>query len=173
MSSLLRIVQLRGRVRLEEPYQYIIWWICLVDVNALLSGNIKGGHFIRALIRSGSIPTVDQMLGIQDFLGSGAYLSEEDSNSLAAAYSLQREIVLVSANIGFLRVHIEDTIPRQSQQESLLQHEWQVQSDKYHSILKRTWNSYMPPELIERLDNNRIFDGARSIIDAVSFTWFI
>lgn len=122
-----------------EPFPYIIWWICIIDIHALLSGNGKG-TFVGSLMSSGQVPTLLEM-------GRGPSFAEldlrapEEASLMPSSIECHQTISLLAARLGFLASGLRDTARTRSSSQQIAavkaSHVQQVQD--LREILKQAW----------------------------------
>src|SRR5215469_6635614 len=83
-----------------ERYPYIIWWVCNIDLYALLSG-AGTGEFLSTMIKSNMLPKPEFQLYP---LGPSGYsiIYPEETDSLPAILHLHHETFVLAARLGFL-----------------------------------------------------------------------
>ncbi|KAF7181707.1 hypothetical protein CNMCM7691_001004 [Aspergillus felis] len=100
ISRLLHISALRRSTFGTEPYPHIIWWICNVDLYALLSGAGTGAFVQEALENPALLPGLgafQQSMHIQSYRS----VSLEDGDSLIV-FRLYHDTFKLAARLGFL-----------------------------------------------------------------------
>jgi hypothetical protein len=165
MSSLKSIILTRRQSRTSEPYPYVIWCACLIDINALLSGTGKG-DFIMAMRQGRFIPSAQEMLQSPPFLGHQPLLP--DSSGLAkAAWELQCNLYMVATEISIcrLRIQAENVHPGSPFQQT---EPIQGQLAKLREMLDETWNRSMNASLLRAIDEQKLSECTTAILNAVS-----
>ncbi|KAJ5157539.1 uncharacterized protein N7482_008639 [Penicillium canariense] len=100
ITRLLHISLLRRSRFGREPHPFILWWICHIDLYALLSG-AGNGDFVRAIMDNQMLPGSDCLLYPSMTEGySMIYADEHDS--LPAIMRLYAETFSLATQIGFL-----------------------------------------------------------------------
>ncbi|KAF4231628.1 hypothetical protein CNMCM6457_005251 [Aspergillus fumigatiaffinis] len=100
ISRLLHISALRRSTFGTEPYPHIIWWVCSVDLYALLSGAGTGAFVQEAMENPDLLPghgTFQQSMHIQSYRS----VSLEDGDSLIVL-RLYHDTFKLAARLGFL-----------------------------------------------------------------------
>lgn len=101
---LLHIVFLRRARFGREPHPFILWWICHIDLYALLSG-AGTGQFVRAIMDHQMLPSPDSLLyPIVPEGYSMIYLNEHDS--LPVLMRLYAGTFHLAAQLGFLAAEL-------------------------------------------------------------------
>ena len=91
----------------EEPYPAVLWWICKIDILALLSG-CGNGEFIDDALRTDSVPTVPHFL--QSSCAGATSLRRVASRELVSSvYTVCRKTFLLAAEIGQLARHLRQS----------------------------------------------------------------
>lgn len=100
LSTLLRISLLRREVFGVERFPFVVWWICLIDLDALFSGAGRG-EFVGSMIRSDNIPLPSfhqYPLGLD---GSSIVYAEE-VESLPTVLQLDYEVTILAIRLALL-----------------------------------------------------------------------
>lgn len=100
MSRLLDLVFLRVQTFGNERFPYIVWWVCNIDLYALLSG-IGRGEFLAAVIESHMLPGPESQLYPVTPDGRSVIYSNEQ-NILPAVLQLHHETFILATRLGFL-----------------------------------------------------------------------
>jgi hypothetical protein len=112
ISRLLHIALLRRSKFGREPHPFILWWICHIDLYALLSG-AGAGEFIRAILDNQMLPSPESLLYPSTPEGySIIYAGEHDS--LPTLMRLYTSTFKLTARLGFLATqlrHEKSTLP--------------------------------------------------------------
>lgn len=161
MNLLKKIIQERRRrwetEDVAEQFPYVIWWTCLVDLNALLSG-IGSGEVVLSLIHSNRVPTGAEIREAPLFLDTPV-LSDRDRNFLTGAWLLQREIGIAAARIGEIALQIRSAYFQTLHQGSIQSpqlHEMQGHADHAMELLQSTWESTLHPHLTKAIEENTL-----------------
>lgn len=87
-----------------ERYPFIIWWVCNIDLNALLSG-AGSGEFLGAILKNNMLPEPEFQLYP---LGPDGYsvIYPEEADSLPAILRLHRETFILASRLGFLAAEL-------------------------------------------------------------------
>ncbi|EPS27574.1 hypothetical protein PDE_02517 [Penicillium oxalicum 114-2] len=112
ISRLLHIALLRRSKFGREPHPFIIWWICHIDLYALLSGAGQG-DFVRTLMDHQMLPEWDSLLYPSAAEGYSVIYSDEH-DSLPTLMRLYADSFSVAAQIGFLGARLrreKHTVP--------------------------------------------------------------
>ncbi|KAJ5172302.1 transcriptional regulator family: Fungal Specific TF [Penicillium capsulatum] len=104
ISRLLHIVFLRQSRFGREPHPFIIWWICHIDLYALLSG-AGSGEFLRAIMDHQMLPSSDSLLYPTAAEGSSVIYREEHE-SLPVMMRLYADMFVLAAQLGFLAAQL-------------------------------------------------------------------
>jgi hypothetical protein len=84
----------------SERYPYIIWWVCNIDLYALLSG-AGTGEFLGAMLKNNMLPAPECQLYPLDPSGYSIVYPDE-SDCLPAVLQLHHETFILAAQLGFL-----------------------------------------------------------------------
>ncbi|KAJ5085651.1 transcriptional regulator family: Fungal Specific TF [Penicillium argentinense] len=104
ISRLLHITFLRRNRYGREPYPFIIWWICHIDLYALLSG-AGTGEFLRAILDNQMLPSSDCLLYPSVAEGYSVIYSDEH-DSLPTIMHLYADTFRLTAQLGFLAAQL-------------------------------------------------------------------
>lgn len=100
ISTLLKITLLRQRIFGGERFPFIVWWICGIDLDAVLSG--KGaGEFVGYMLKNDLIPPPSfhlYPLGAD----SSSVVYPEERETLPLVLQLDYEVVLHAIRLGLL-----------------------------------------------------------------------
>ncbi|KAI9832370.1 MAG: hypothetical protein M1819_004358 [Sarea resinae] len=100
LEHLLRITLLRHDRFGHEPYPHLIWWLCVMDVYASLSGT-GHGEYIHTLLANNLVPSPKETLHLET-LSRKNQISQEEFDLLYSISAFQRKIVLLAARVGRL-----------------------------------------------------------------------
>ncbi|CAL5867716.1 uncharacterized protein PFLUO_LOCUS1935 [Penicillium psychrofluorescens] len=100
ISRLLHISFLRRDRFGREPHPFVLWWVCHIDLYALLSG-AGTGEFVRAVIDHQMLPSSDCLLSPSAPEGYSVIYGDE-SNSLPTLMRLYYDSFMLAARLGFL-----------------------------------------------------------------------
>ncbi|KAJ5748069.1 uncharacterized protein N7511_009765 [Penicillium nucicola] len=104
ISRLLHIAFLRRSKYGQEPYPFILWWVCHIDLYALLSG-AGTGEFVRAVIDHQMLPGSDSLLYPTAPEGYSVIYSDEH-DSLPVIMRLYHDTFRLAAQLGFLATQL-------------------------------------------------------------------
>ena len=100
LAQLLRISLLRREVFGGERFPFITWWICNIDLYALLSGAGRG-EFVETMLKNDMMPPPSFHLYPLGMDGSSiVYAGETDS--LPTILQLNNEVTLLAVRLGLL-----------------------------------------------------------------------
>lgn len=168
VETLLKITLLRRSIYGREKFPYVIWWICNIDLDALLSG-MGHGAFLGYMLKNDLIPPPSYHLFPLGSDGTSIIYAEEQ-DTLPTALQLDYEVTILAARLGLLTYEFRNDVSfdtlnlqqramtvrvRQSRildlQESL-RHLWNVPAirDLSHEqlptrtqrLLQRSWSMY-------------------------------
>ena len=143
IKALRALVQQRRTLQPVESYPYIIWWICQVDINALLSGS-GDGEFIAFILQNNLLPTSRQLHECGSFLTAGSLFPPE-WEMMCSALDFHWQILAHAASIGHLakqmRAAAAQLLQPVTHAQTVL---WRQQADRARDLLFQTWNSQMP-----------------------------
>ncbi|EFR01749.1 hypothetical protein MGYG_04749 [Nannizzia gypsea CBS 118893] len=123
IQRLIRICYMRGAILQREPFPFVVWWICWIDLYALFSG-AGTGDFVRNLLAHDMIPAaLSQLYPIGDDGKSIIYPGEE--HTLPVMLRLNRDTFILAIRLGILaadcrRDTVSQTFPDGSMGYSLL-----------------------------------------------------
>lgn len=100
ISTLLKITLLRRRVFGGERFPFIVWWVCDIDLDALLSGP-GPGEFVGHMLKNDLIPPPSFQLYPLGADGSSVVYPEE-RDSLPVALQLSYEVALHAMRLGLM-----------------------------------------------------------------------
>jgi hypothetical protein len=104
ITQLLRISFMRISTFGTERYPFIIWWVCNIDLNALLSG-AGSGEFLGAILKNNMLPEPEFQLYPLEPDGYSVIYPEE-ADSLPAILRLHRETFILASRLGFLAAEL-------------------------------------------------------------------
>ncbi|XHG05253.1 hypothetical protein AWENTII_008493 [Aspergillus wentii] len=112
ISRLLHISILRRSTLGAERYSFVIWWVCNIDLYALLSG-AGTGEFIGAMIENHLLPEAGSLLYPA---GNGGYsvIYPQENDSLPILLRLYHDTFILSFQLGFLGAEIRRSIKQSS-----------------------------------------------------------
>ncbi|KAE9381423.1 hypothetical protein N431DRAFT_321494 [Stipitochalara longipes BDJ] len=99
-NQLLRIITLRRQSQNTEPYDFIVWMICRIDVYALLCAN-GTGRFVDVLLKQNMLPSPERCLPptFQHHLDT---FPPSERPYFPALIRLNQEVVLLALQVGQL-----------------------------------------------------------------------
>lgn len=104
ISRLLHIAYLRRTKFGREPHPFIIWWICHIDLYALLSG-AGTGEFLRGIMDNHMLPGSECLLYPPTREGYSVIYSDEHE-SLPVMMRLYADTFRLAVQLGFLAVQL-------------------------------------------------------------------
>lgn len=104
ISRLLHISFLRRSKFGREPHPFILWWICHIDLYALLSG-AGTGEFVRAIMDHQMLPASESLLYPSAPEGYSVVYPEEH-DSLPVLMRLYADTFSLAAQLGFLAAQL-------------------------------------------------------------------
>ncbi|KAJ5298641.1 uncharacterized protein N7443_006761 [Penicillium atrosanguineum] len=104
ISRLLHIAFLRRSKFGREPHPFILWWICHIDLYALLSG-AGTGEFVRAVIDHQMLPTSECLL-YPSVPEGYSMIYPEEHDSLPVMMRLYADSFTLAAQLGFLAAQL-------------------------------------------------------------------
>jgi hypothetical protein len=108
LDSLRHLAQQRFHRNGMETHPYLIWSICVLDVNASLMGHDNCG-FIRAMMDANMLPPVGQGLPTSGF-GSPDPCSSSEAHLLPAIFALNRGVIFHAAKLAKLAQDIRNEV---------------------------------------------------------------
>ena len=96
----MRISLLRRDVFGGERFPYVVWWICNIDLDALLSG-VGRGEFVGSMLNHGIIPPPNFHLYPLGVDGSSVVYSDE-LDTLPTILQLDYEVTIIAARLALL-----------------------------------------------------------------------
>ena len=197
MSSLRRIVaQRRSAAAADphnappEPYPYVIWWTCLIDICALLSGR-GDGALVADLARDNAVPTASDLRYCASFLGppaavgtmwlwGGADEADEIPDDVVelgdAAWQLHCKTTLDTAKVASVARGMRETARAQEGGVHPEQaHGWAGQAEALRGMVARDWSALVssggPAERLAAVAGDEQLGGmVRDVLDHVSLT---
>ena len=147
LTHLLRITPTRHDYYGVEPYPFIIWWVCMIDVYAMLSGSGRG-EFVDTILRNNLLPAANEHpLALGILRSSGTYADEVES--IRSIMEVNRAISILAANLAQLALETRTLLspPRSgepshtsaSRSETLRAQQRKIIEWREH--FRRTWNS--------------------------------
>ncbi|KAJ6092919.1 transcriptional regulator family: Fungal Specific TF [Penicillium sp. IBT 16267x] len=112
ISRLLHISFLRRNHFGREPHPFIIWWICHIDLYALLSG-AGDGEFVRAIIDHQILPGSECLL-YPSVAEGFSVIHPEEHDSLPVMMRLYADTFRLATQLGFLGAQLrreKQTLP--------------------------------------------------------------
>ncbi|KAA8652261.1 fungal specific transcription factor domain-containing protein [Aspergillus tanneri] len=100
-SQLLHIAHRRQSAYGAERYPFLLWWVCYIDLYALLRG-VGTGEFVKAAIESRWLPSVESLLAPDGLETSSPVHPEERSNLLLLLERLHHDTLALALRIGLL-----------------------------------------------------------------------
>ena len=104
INQLLRISLMRRDVFGGERYPFIIWWLCNIDIYAMMSG-AGTGEFVGSMLKNDMMPPPSFHLYPLGLDGSSIIYSEE-SETLPTILQLNYEVTVLAARLGLLAVEL-------------------------------------------------------------------
>jgi hypothetical protein len=91
-----------------ERYPFVVWWVCNIDLYALLSG-AGTGEFLGAMLKHNMLPEPECQLYP---LGPGGYsiIYPEESDSLPDILQLHHQTFSLAARLGFLAAELRQGV---------------------------------------------------------------
>ncbi|MCJ1245111.1 hypothetical protein MMC30_002312 [Trapelia coarctata] len=146
LANLDRIAQVRHDLYGAEPFPAVLWWVCIIDISALLSG-CGAGSFIANMVSRGQVPTTANLLGSPMRVERDAPTTAE-ARMMPAVLEFHRTISLLAAELGFLARELRQfgtqdlqELPRARIARIAL---WQQQVLAMRDKLKRAWRTQIP-----------------------------
>ncbi|KAM5438316.1 hypothetical protein MferCBS31731_005177 [Microsporum ferrugineum] len=100
IQRLIRICYMRGAILQREPFPFVVWWICWIDLYALFSG-AGTGDFVRNMLAHDMIPAaLSQLYPISEDGKSIIYPGEE--HTLPVILRLNRDTFILAIRLGIL-----------------------------------------------------------------------
>ncbi|OAL70155.1 hypothetical protein A7D00_5685 [Trichophyton violaceum] len=100
IQRLIRICYMRGAILQKEPFPFVVWWICWIDLYALFSG-AGTGDFVRNLLAHDMIPAaLSQLYPIGEDGKSIIFPGEE--HTLPVMLRLNRDTFILAIRLGIL-----------------------------------------------------------------------
>ena len=167
LSTLRSIIEQRREVLESEPYPYVTWWICQIDINALLSGS-GNGELIDQLVRNEMVPTSKDLRESPKLLDSGS-MFPESWETMSAAWDFHSRVSLHAASIGQASRQIRKMVGRQSEFSPRTQvAQWQQQALRLRERIKQMWDGQISLLLPNVAKLNTLSGGIRDILEYVS-----
>lgn len=168
MESLKRITRQRQENLDAEPLAGINWMVCLMDVNALLSGS-GTGDFVSVAMKENMIPHAEELRKAPSFLSTDPIESWE-WDLMAPTFDFLREITMHAAKIGQVSRQIREAIKEDTEPPNRVKiAQWTQQANRARELLKQSWNSQVPAPLAAALGQKRLVGKTRKAYEQVSF----
>ncbi len=100
LSTLLRISLLRREVFGGEPFPYVVWWICNIDLDALFSG-AGSGEYVGSMLNNDLIPPPSFHLYPLGLDGSSVVYADE-VDVLPTVLQLDYEVTILAMRLALL-----------------------------------------------------------------------
>ncbi|KAJ9604972.1 hypothetical protein H2200_010361 [Cladophialophora chaetospira] len=100
LSTLLRISLLRREVFGGEPFPYVVWWICNIDLDALFSG-AGSGEYVASMLSNDLIPPPSFHLYPLGLDGSSVVYADE-VDMLPTVLQLDYEVTILAMRLALL-----------------------------------------------------------------------
>ncbi|ETI29066.1 hypothetical protein G647_01519 [Cladophialophora carrionii CBS 160.54] len=100
LSTLLRISLLRREVFGGEPFPYVVWWICNIDLDALFSG-AGSGEYVGSMLNNDLIPPPSFHLYPLGLDGSSVVYADE-VDVLPTILQLDFEVTILAMRLALL-----------------------------------------------------------------------
>jgi hypothetical protein len=107
LLTLFQISGLRRNIYGTERYPFIIWWLCLIDIDAIFSG-ASAGEFVATLLKSDLIPPPSYHLFPLGVDGSSIVYGNE-LDSLPVILQLDYEVSMLAVRLAILAREIRET----------------------------------------------------------------
>ena len=172
LAQLLRITPTRHNLYCMELFPFIVWQVCMIDINAVLSGT-GNGEFVETMLRSNLIPSGDE-----HFLALGlatASLPSISAETLRSIIDFNRTVCILAAHLGLLSREIRENIahydlgnhPQPESLQTEILHGRQRILD-LQARLRRAWITQMPAQLASSYNNEGLPEIVRGIYEHVS-----
>lgn len=172
LAQLLRITPTRHSLYGTEPYPFIIWQVCLIDINALLSGS-GSGEFVEAMLRSNLIPAASEhplAIGLTEASG----VQYGDTELVLSILGVNRAVSILAARLGHLARDIRELLVRRraDDQSQVAASRIEIRNGQQQVLelqerLRRTWNNQLPAQLTSRYENQNVPERARGVFEHV------
>lgn len=152
--SLQRRMQFQG-----EPFPFIVWWICNIDLDSIFSGT-GGGEFVSSMLESDSVPPPDYHLFPLGMNGMSTIYSDE-TDTLPAILQLDHDVTHLASRLAMLarelrqESNLRNMEPRQ--RDMTVRH-WQGRLFEYQEALRQLW---MAPPVLALLQHTLPFRSQR------------
>lgn len=104
ISRLLHLAFLRRSQFGREPHPFILWWVCHIDLYALLSG-AGSGEFVRTVMDHQMLPGAESLLYPSTPEGYSVIYPDEHE-SLPTLLRLYHDTFMLAAQLGFLAAQL-------------------------------------------------------------------
>ena len=155
----------------EEPYPAVLWWICKIDINALLSGCGKG-EFIDDMMKTNEIPTVAALLQFP-CIAMTDVAHAHGREAITSTLTSYQKLFLIAAEIGQLARHLRQQSAMQrrsrgSRTSPTLETQSRQQVSQLREKLKEFRYGGLPASPASRQRPQCISGQLQSILDQVS-----
>lgn len=157
-----------------EPYSFLLWWVCNIDIHALLCGT-GDGELVEEILRYNMFPTADNIIQLNGTEACYDPLTEEAS-AMPAVLEFHRKIEMLTARLGLLARDLRKEYSSQAGREAkttrstISDHQRSIRD--IQCLLRRTWTEQMPPYVVLGLGNQTLPTRARGIFDNVGRKFF-
>jgi len=170
LANLDRIAQVRRDVHGAEPFPAVLWWVCIIDILALLSGSGMGS-FIANMIGRGQVPTTAALLGTPSLVERGAPTTQE-ATMMPVILEFHRTMSLLAAELGFIAKELREfetrALPEETRAKVARIGLWQQQVLAIRDKLKLTWRTQIPYALATNPRDQQLPTRIRGIFEHVS-----
>lgn len=143
LEQLLRIIKLRHDIHGPERYSFIIWWMFVIDVHAVLTGG-GNGSYAESLLNSNLLPETPNP--VQRASPTTSFSPRVKMEPAPSALEFHRKIYVQAAKLGFLARDLREEIVQHgrnplTEREILFRQQRTVRA---RDALELTWNAQAP-----------------------------
>ena len=167
ISQLQRIILLRRKLYDSEPYDFIVWWIAIIDTHVALSG-MGEGSFVETMLQHRLLPT--GIASDSHYIPARSLTSPIENSALPTPLSFHRRICLLAAELSLLardlRNEATSMMPLEPSGPTI--QNWQARISVLQDTLGGVWKVQMPASVANGYCNQSLPVGARGIFEHVS-----
>ena len=157
LNHLQQIATLRHERLGREPYAYILWSICELDMYACLLGS-GTCEFVRTMLHHNMLPPLDQQIPRPANALSGSYLANEGP-VFPAILGLNQAILIQTAKLAQLAQSFRNEAASKISVSPGTYARWQANVSQLQVELSSLWTQLYPDFLVSKYIYNSIFAG--------------
>jgi hypothetical protein len=146
LSTLTTVALLRHQT---ETFPFAVWWICRIDLDALLT-DTGGGRFVQSLLECGALPDPDVYLYPLGPDGKSV-IYDEELEDLPAVLRLENDVMMLFFRLGIL-AHEFRCKSILTTDHAVIE-SCQRQTSQLQQEMRGLWNTYCLSKKVENLNN--------------------